>query len=205
MPALYAGICRYLMTQRQPPAQDTGTCRPAPPRNRGRAGDHPRDAAGVQIRPATTADLDTVTRLRLAFLADLRRDQHPGAALDAEFADATATFLAGASRAGRLHSWLAETAGGADRRHGIVSVLLFPVPPRPDDRRPYDGYIINMYVAPERRHQGIGRALLDACLASAPALGIRRFWLHATEDGRPLYDRAGFSTNPAWMELPAAR
>ncbi len=76
------------------------------------------------------------------------------------------------------------------------------MPPRPGDLRPHEGYVLNMYVLPGARSRGVGRRLLDACLASAGELGVRRFHLVATEDGRPLYESAGFVVNPAVLERP---
>lgn len=112
--------------------------------------------------------------------------------------DETRSFLDRAQRSGSLHSWLAEDAGNCQ---GIVSVLLHDVPPLPEDSRTRQGLIINMYVLPEERQRGVGRALLEACLGSAPELGIRKFYLRATDDGRPMYLQTGFASDGNWMEL----
>ena len=58
-----------------------------------------------------------------------------------------------------------------------------------------------MYVNPADRGRGIARALFDACIASVPEDGVRRVVLHATDAGRPLYEKAGFRPNDDWMEL----
>lgn len=49
-----------------------------------------------------------------------------------------------------------------------------------------------MMVLPEARRQGVGRALLDALLGHAEAKGARSVSLCATDEGRGLYERAGF-------------
>ena len=51
-----------------------------------------------------------------------------------------------------------------------------------------------MGTAPEHQRQGAGRALLGAAMAHHRARGAARFYLGATEAGRPLYERAGFRT-----------
>lgn len=51
-----------------------------------------------------------------------------------------------------------------------------------------------MATAPEHRRRGHGRALLARVLNTYRARGVARFYLHATEAGRPLYESLGFDT-----------
>jgi GNAT superfamily N-acetyltransferase len=148
----------------------------------------------VVVRRAGPGDIDEVVRQRLTFLAHIR-DDDVGA--DGGFISATRRFIEDEVAAGRMHSWLAEDGGQCV---GIVSMLLWSRPPRPHDRGTLDAYIINMYVVPEHRGNGIGRHLLDACLTAAEEFGIGRLFLHATDEGRPLYESAGFRANPNWLE-----
>jgi ribosomal protein S18 acetylase RimI-like enzyme len=150
----------------------------------------------MRIRRAGAHDLALVSRMRLAFLAD-HRGVEPSS-FPPDFADRTRRFLELRHRSGNLQSWIAEE----DRRCvGIVSMLILDMPPRPDEPRTREGYVVNMYVDPADRGRGIGRALFDACIASAPEGGLRRVVLHATDAGRPLYETAGFRPNDDWMEL----
>lgn len=58
------------------------------------------------------------------------------------------------------------------------------------------GWIGGMGVVPERRREGIGEALMQAVLASARALGLRRVTLEVLEQNDParrLYERLGFT------------
>jgi GNAT superfamily N-acetyltransferase len=48
------------------------------------------------------------------------------------------------------------------------------------------------FVAPEHARRGIGRLLLEACVAAAREAGFRRFELMATLPGVPLYEACGF-------------
>jgi GNAT superfamily N-acetyltransferase len=150
----------------------------------------------MHVRPATIDDLDVVCDLRIAFLAD-HRGTDP-VAEDGGFTALTRAFVEPRLRDGTLPSWLADDGG---RAVGTVSMLLVEMPPRPEDLRSLEGYVLNLYVRPDRRQRGIGRALFDACLAGATDLALRRVFLHATDDGRPLYLRRGFRTNDDWMEL----
>jgi GNAT superfamily N-acetyltransferase len=149
------------------------------------------------VREAGAGDLETVVAMRLAFVAE-----HRGVELDEGFAAATAEWVAAARGEGRLCSWLAEDdAGGCV---GVVSLLLTELPPRPGDDRRHDGYVLNMYVSPPQRRTGLGRRLLDACLTGAAARGVRTVSLRATDAGRPLYERAGFRPEAAWLSRPAS-
>lgn len=154
----------------------------------------------IRIRRATTADRDAVVEGRLAFLCEvrqLRRDE-----LTDEFVGATRAFVE-RTDASSYHTWLAEDPDG--RPVGLVSLITSDAPPRPEELRSVDGYIVNMHVVPDQRRLGIAQRLLDACLAAAPELGIRRIDLHATDDGRPLYARNGFTDATDWMQRRVER
>ena len=48
-------------------------------------------------------------------------------------------------------------------------------------------------------------ALLDAMAAHAREQRLGKLWLHASDEGRPLYERIGFVANPACLEWCPAR
>ena len=61
----------------------------------------------------------------------------------------------------------------------------------------HKAYIYAMYVTPEFRQRGVGRALLDAALARAAKLGLRQVSLSVVTANRAavhLYESAGFET-----------
>ena len=151
----------------------------------------------MRIRPATGADLELAATLRLAFLAD-HRGVGP-ADLDPSFVGHTRRFVADRHRAGDLLTWFAEDDAGVVP--GVVSMLVRAVPPRPGTVATTEGYLLNLYVTPAQRRQGIGHLLLDTCLAHAADQGFRRLVLHASEDGRPMYEDAGFVRSDRWYEL----
>ena len=88
---------------------------------------------------------------------------------------------------------------------GVVSLLLWPRPPRPGDNGVLDGYVVNMFIDPVQQRKGIGAALLEACLDRAKELGIDSVFLHTTEAGRPLYEAHGFASNPDWLQRRTTR
>ena len=59
-----------------------------------------------------------------------------------------------------------------------------------------DCYVEELYVVPDRRGQGLGRALMDAAIALARDEGAARMELGTSEDdvaARTLYERLGFT------------
>lgn len=153
----------------------------------------------MATRRATEADIETLVDLRLQFVTEARELQ--ASELTDEFRAATRGFIESGVSTGVLHSWLAERD---EHPVGIVSMLLLQVPPRPEDPRRFEGYILNMYVRPRARRERIGQNLLDECLAATGPLGVRRVFLHATEDARTMYEGFGFAPNDDWLELRLA-
>jgi GNAT superfamily N-acetyltransferase len=151
-------------------------------------------AVSVRIRP--TRDLELLARLRIEFLAEHRGV--PRTSFSGAFVTATSAFLARMDQAGRIHSWVAQDG---EQAVGGVSMLLHDVPPMPDDARTTEALVINMFVSPTQRRRGVGTSLLEACLRGGRERDVRRFYLRATESGRPLYDDAGFRARDDWMEL----
>lgn len=64
------------------------------------------------------------------------------------------------------------------------------------------GWVGNMIVAEPHRRRGVGAAILEAIVASLDDRGCTRLELFATESGRPLYARHGFTlTGPSTTAL----
>ena len=55
-----------------------------------------------------------------------------------------------------------------------------------------EGLIVSMWTEPEHRRRGLGRRIVESILAWGKANGVARFTLHASDDGRPLYELFGF-------------
>lgn len=149
----------------------------------------------MEIRPTSDEDFEALVALRLAFIAEVRRVAPDG--FDPAFLEATRAFAADLVEQGRLHSWFALDDAG--RPIGVVSVIVNDAPPLPEVLLRSEGYVVNMYVEPGARSQGVGRALLAAAHAAGPSLGLRRLYLHTTDDGRPLYESLGYRPDARWM------
>jgi ribosomal protein S18 acetylase RimI-like enzyme len=68
-----------------------------------------------------------------------------------------------------------------------------------------DAYLEELYVVPERRSQGLGRALLEAAMRHAKERGAAHIDLGTSEDdvaARALYESAGFTNREGGPDGP---
>ncbi len=84
---------------------------------------------------------------------------------------------------------------------GVSFYQVLPTCHNPSGKK---AYIMNMYTAAEYRRQGIARRTLDILVKAARDRGIMHIGLEATAMGRPLYEKYGFVSMEAEMELPIA-
>lgn len=145
------------------------------------------------IRRATIEDVPTIARLRQAMWDEMNPDRPAAPA----FIDATSAYWTDTFGSGRGVGWLAEHD---DVAVGMAMLLINHQPPRPfgEIRR---GYVTSVYVAPEHRRHGYGRALMLAMIEYGRAEGLQRLELRSTEVGRELYEVVGFR-NEGYMLLP---
>lgn len=151
------------------------------------------------IRPATAADKRTIVEFRIAMFADMFVVEHgPGAVPP----DRSSLFEAN-------ERWLGEHfgrdySGVIAERDGkpvaTAGLQWFAHPPGPKNPAGLEAYILNVYTRPEARRLGLARALVDRLVEEARAAGVRRIWLRASIEGRPLYAAMGFTAG-SYMEL----
>ncbi len=120
----------------------------------------------------------------------------------------TASYLSNAIPRGEYLAWIAEDHASSPPVIGGAGVQLRPILPRP---RPAsdelelgpEAIVLNVYVEPHWRRRGVGEALMHAILTALATRGILRIVLHASADGRRLYERLGFvATNEMRFESP---
>lgn len=88
-----------------------------------------------------------------------------------------------------------ETLIGAG---GVSFYKVIPTYHNPTGKK---AYIMNMYMAPEYRRQGIAFHTLDLLVKDAREQGVSQIALEATDMGRPLYEKYGFVKMEDEMEL----
>ncbi|MBR3963105.1 MAG: GNAT family N-acetyltransferase [Oscillospiraceae bacterium] len=82
-----------------------------------------------------------------------------------------------------------------------AAVIYYDLPPSYTNKIGVRGYITNVYTAPEHRRKGLSKMLLTELLNNAKSRGIKKLWLGASKDGRPLYEKLGFIQQESYMEL----
>ena len=82
-----------------------------------------------------------------------------------------------------------------------AAVIYYDLPPSFTNKIGLRGYITNVYTAPEHRRKGLSKMLLTELLKDAETRGIKKLWLGASKDGRPLYEKLGFIQQESYMEL----
>jgi GNAT superfamily N-acetyltransferase len=153
----------------------TATCAAA----RERAATYP----AYVVRQATSTDLPALTTLREARGVTRGRSSGDGDDLGERLRRWWER------QSGLRVAWLA-TEG--ERPVGMVNLAVFERMPRqgvPDARW---AYLANLWVEPDRRRQGVARALVTAAVEWARAEGMERVVLNPSEVSRPLYEALGF-------------
>jgi len=140
----------------------------------------------ILIRPASPADIPEILRQRRRMYEDMHYTD--SATLDA-MASLSSDYLRTAMADGSFRAWLAAdgtrvVAGGA--------VIISPWPAHPYDLECRRATILNVYTDPEYRRRGIARKLMQTIIAWCQHEGFARVTLHASDDGRHLYESLGF-------------
>jgi GNAT superfamily N-acetyltransferase len=152
------------------------------------------------VRPATLADRATIAEQRAALFIEMDRMTPRLAGV---LTDATVAYLAHAMPSGEYVGWLATLAAEPSRVVAGCGVQVRNVAPFPW-RFPTHGeviaagrqaLIVNVYTEPEFRRLGLARRLLTTVVDWARVHGIDSLILHATPDGRPLYESLGFEAS----------
>lgn len=149
-----------------------------------------------EIRLATLEDLDELVRLRLDFLMEVG-SLKPGADGE-ELSALMRDYFVRKMPAGDFIAWVAEGEGAIVATSGVT---IFERPPNGANLAGLEAYLSNMYTLPGWRGRGLGTALVATIVAHLKATRVRRIWLHATDEGRPVYAKAGFVPSETDMEL----
>jgi ribosomal protein S18 acetylase RimI-like enzyme len=135
------------------------------------------------IRRLEQADLPAFRELRLQAL-----QAHPEA-FGVTFEEEQAADIA------RLLSPAPGIALGGFDGERLTGSAVMTVPDRIKQR--HKGHIVAVYVAPDQRGRGLGKALIAALIAHAKAVGLRQVTLSVTvsnDAAHALYRAAGFTT-----------
>ena len=147
-----------------------------------------------RIRRATAADAGVLARHRAEMFRDM--GELPASVYDT-LIDAARAYLTQAVTDGRYVGWVAELDAGSREIIGGAGLQLRELLPRPDVARERlvrgpQGLIVNVYTERAWRRKGVADALMRELLQWCRGNGIESVVLHASDEGRPLYERLGF-------------
>jgi GNAT superfamily N-acetyltransferase len=148
------------------------------------------------IRLATITDAKLITGQRHRMFADAKfASEERLCELDRAFEPWLRTQLAD----GRYIGWLVEENGSVIAGAGLY---LMEFPPHFLDTKAVRAYLLNFYTEPAYRGRGYARQLLELSVAESRTRGIVAVTLHASQFGKPIYEKAGFSqTNEMMLRL----
>ncbi|MFJ9418531.1 GNAT family N-acetyltransferase [Streptomyces sp. NPDC101227] len=161
------------------------------------------DAASLQVRPATAADLDAIARLHAAARAAYHRSRFPDAPFDTP-----------AEHARRLAAWVRvldqddTPALCAVRQDTVVGAAAYRHrTPAAPPRAPATVTLHQLHVDPGHWGTGVGRALHAACLHAWHAAGCSRAFLEVlwhNRRARAFYTGLGWRPDPERRPAPDA-
>lgn len=140
----------------------------------------------IQLRQATIEDIETITTHRIRMFVDMGEDPAEMETIREAYREWLRRNIASGDYLGMFAVQDGEViaGGGMWLIHGY---------------QPYAGslegeraMIFNMYTAPEHRGKGLARRIAEALLKIADDKAIKVVTLHASDAGRPLYEKLGF-------------
>ena len=143
---------------------------------------------GYCIRLAGVDDAQVIVEHRRAMFRDMGRGD------EARLAQMSAAFepwLLRRMESGEYLAWMAVAADGSIA--GGAGLWLMDWPPHLLGSGARRGNIVNVYVRRESRRRGIARALMETALEWTRANGVDCVILHASDEGRALYESLGFA------------
>jgi len=153
------------------------------------------EPSGFLVRVATPADAPILARHRVEMFRDMGRvgSEAVAEALRAAAEPELRVWVADGSYVG----WLAEPAGRAGEVVGGAGLQIRPLLPRPSRDGSAvlpgpEGYVLNVFVERAWRRRGVAALLMGQVLAHARERGLKTVTLHASAEGKPLYEKLGF-------------
>jgi ribosomal protein S18 acetylase RimI-like enzyme len=142
------------------------------------------------IRSATPRDVSTIVGHRRAMFRDMRS---PDEATLNSMAARFGPWLKQKMQAQEYLAWLAVTGEGEVAAG--AGLWLMDWPPHVLGAGPRRGNILNVYTERAFRRRGLARALMEVALAWCRENQVDLVILHASPEGRALYESMGFEAS----------
>jgi GNAT superfamily N-acetyltransferase len=140
----------------------------------------------ISIREAGSGDLREILSQRRGMYEDMGyRDAGALSAMLHSFEP----YLTAALSNGSFRAWMAQAR---EQVAGGGAVLISPWPSHPYDLECRRATVLNVFVYPQFRRQGIARQLMQTMIDWCRKQDFAAVYLHASKDGKPLYQKLGF-------------
>ena len=150
----------------------------------------------MKLRAATLADLDVVLHHRREMFREMGGEYQRQ--LD-RFDNASRQYFQSALQDGSYFGLMGEIDNKIVAGGGVVIARW---PGSPLNFSPRRAWILNIYVEPGYRRQGLARTMAEALVSWCRENGFQSVALHASEYGRSLYEKLGFRpTNEMRLKL----
>ena len=150
----------------------------------------------MEYKIATLEDLDLLTSSRIEVL---RAANKLDSSVDMSEVEASSREYYKRALADGTHTAILVMDG--DSFVGAGGMSYYEVMPTYHNPSGKKAYVMNMYTNPNYRRQGIALKTLDMLVKDAKKHGITQISLEATDMGKPLYEKYGFTDMGAEMEL----
>jgi ribosomal protein S18 acetylase RimI-like enzyme len=140
----------------------------------------------AETRRATAADAEAIAQMRMLMFVDAE------VSTEAQMGTMVTNFVTWVRPKLEDGSYVGWLVDGPHYPVAGAGLWVMDWPPHFTDDLPQRGYLLNFYVAPEMRRQGLARTLLELAVAETKARGIKMATLHASKFGKPLYEQHGF-------------
>jgi GNAT superfamily N-acetyltransferase len=138
------------------------------------------------IRQVTPDDIHEILCQRQAMYRDM---DYPDSPELAAMLSTCEPYLQESLGNGSFHGWFALSDGAIA---GGGAVVVNPWPSHPYDLECRRATILNVYVYPQFRRQGVARELMRTMIDWCKSEKFAMVYLHASRDGRHLYESLGF-------------
>lgn len=150
----------------------------------------------VHIQKLNVQDMDTLLRWRMTVLAEVF--SIPEGTDVSELEEANRRYYE-QRIANNEHTAVLASVDGEDV--GCGGICYYQEMPSPDNPTGECAYLMNIYVKPERRHEGIAREIVQSLIDDARARGVTKIYLETSDDGRHLYEHMGFRPMEGYLKL----
>jgi Predicted acetyltransferase involved in intracellular survival and related acetyltransferases len=146
----------------------------------------------MDYRRASVNDIDSLIELRKQQLID--EGLFPAGNIDTELRSYFENRLA----ANEFIAWLAIENDVVVATSGLC---FYQLPPTYSNSSGMVAYVTSMFTVKSFRRKGIASMMLEKILQEARSLGFLSVKLHASSDGKALYEKFGFQVSEGYMAL----